>query len=79
MHRNAVGGGPSHGHMQYTHHCFYGSMDFVRDNPGEPVPEETFTHSYLLWSSIVPYLFHPYTSHINTQTPTGSTLQNHVT
>jgi len=23
---------------------FYGSMDFVRDNPGEPVPEETFTH-----------------------------------
>ena len=21
------------------------SMDFVRDNPGEPVPEETFTHS----------------------------------
>jgi len=24
---------------------FYGSMDFVRDNLGEPVPEETFTHS----------------------------------
>jgi len=23
---------------------FYGSLDFVRDNPGEPVPEETFTH-----------------------------------
>jgi len=23
---------------------FYGSMDFVRVNPGEPVPEETFTH-----------------------------------
>jgi len=23
---------------------FYGSMDFVRDNPGELVPEETFTH-----------------------------------
>jgi len=21
------------------------SMDIVRDNPGEPVPEETFTHS----------------------------------
>jgi len=20
-------------------------MDFVRDNPGEPVPEDTFTHS----------------------------------
>jgi len=26
-------------------HPFYGSVDFVRDNPGEPVPEETFTHS----------------------------------
>jgi len=22
---------------------FYGSLDFVRDNPCEPVPEETFT------------------------------------
>jgi len=38
---------------------FYSCMDFVRDNPGEPVPEETFTHSHLLWSSIVPYLLHP--------------------
>jgi len=36
-------------------------MDFVRDNPGEPVPEETFTHSHLSWSSIVLYLFHPST------------------
>jgi len=26
---------------------FYGSLDFVWDNPGEPVPEETFTHSHL--------------------------------
>jgi len=25
-----------HTHMQ----PFYGSLDFVRDNPGEPVPEE---------------------------------------
>ena len=25
-------------------------------NPGEPVPEETFTHSHLLWSSIISYL-----------------------
>ena len=33
-------------------------MDFVRDNPGEPVLEETFTHSHLSWSSIVPYLLH---------------------
>jgi len=31
-------------------------MDFVRDNPSEPVPEETFTHSHLSWSSIIPYL-----------------------
>jgi len=23
---------------------FYGSVDFVRDNPGEPVPEGTFHH-----------------------------------
>jgi len=34
----------------------YGSLDFVRGNPGEPVPEEMFTHSHLLWSSIIPYL-----------------------
>jgi len=26
---------------------FYGSLDSVQDNPGEPVPEETFTHSHL--------------------------------
>ena len=37
-------------------------MDFVRDNPGKPVPEETFTHSHLSWSSIVPYLLHPSTT-----------------
>ena len=35
---------------------FYGPLDFVQDNPGESVPEETFTHSHLLWSSIIPYL-----------------------
>jgi len=23
---------------------FYGSLDFVRDNPGELVPEDTFCH-----------------------------------
>jgi len=38
---------------------FYGSLDFVRDNPGEPVPEETFTHSHLSSSSITPYLLPP--------------------
>jgi len=32
---------------QYTNthtQPFYGSVEFVRDNPGEPVPKETFTH-----------------------------------
>jgi len=28
---------------------FYGSLESVRDNHGEPVPEETFTHSHLSW------------------------------
>jgi len=31
----------THTHTQ----LFYGSLDFVRDNLGEPVPEETFTHT----------------------------------
>jgi len=35
---------------------FYGSLDFVRANPAEPVSEETFTYSHLSWSLIVPYL-----------------------
>jgi len=40
-----------------THtHTLSSSLDFVRDNPGEPVPEETLTHSHLSWSSIIPYL-----------------------
>jgi len=38
---------------------FYGSLDFVWDNPGEPVPEETLTHSHLSWSSIIHYLLPP--------------------
>jgi len=33
------------------------SVDFVRDNPGEPVPEETFTHSHPPWSSNIPICF----------------------
>jgi len=54
----------SHAHTHTHTHTkpFYGSMDFVRDNPREPVPEETFTHLPLLWSSIVPYLLHPFTT-----------------
>jgi len=46
----------------YTHtytQPYYGTMDFVWDNPGEPVPEETYTHSHLSWSAIVPYLLRP--------------------
>ena len=38
---------------------FYGSMDFVWDNPDEKVPEKTFTHSHLSWSSVIPYLLLP--------------------
>ena len=31
--------------LKHTHtQPFYGSVEFVRENPGEPVPEETFTH-----------------------------------
>jgi len=37
-------------------------MNFVSDNLGEPVPEETFTHSHLSWSLIVPCLLHPSTT-----------------
>jgi len=32
------------------------SVDFFRDNPGESLPEETFPHSHLSWSSVIPYL-----------------------
>jgi len=35
------------------------ALYFGRDNPGEPVPEETFTHSHLSWSLIIPYLLPP--------------------
>jgi len=43
----------------HTHNTqpFYGSVDFVRDNPGEPVPDETFIHSQLSRSSIIPICF----------------------
>jgi len=55
---------------------FYGSMDFVRDNPGEPVPEETFTHLHLSWSSIVPYLLLP-SNTIHGILPVQSKVINH--
>ena len=31
----------------------------IRDNPGEPVLEETFTNSNLSWSPVIPYLHPP--------------------
>ena len=36
----------THTHIHtHTHtQLFYGSLDSVWDKPGEPVPEETFTH-----------------------------------
>ena len=43
----------------YYYNHFYGSLDFVRHNPGELVPGETFTHWHLSFSSIIPYLLPP--------------------
>ena len=34
----------THTHTQTHTQPFYGTVEIVRDNPGEPVPEETFTH-----------------------------------
>jgi len=42
----------SHTHTHNTQ-PFYGSVEFVRENPGEPVPEETFTHYQLSPSSTI--------------------------
>jgi len=57
----------THTHTHTHTQPFYGSTDFVRDNPGEPVLEEAFNHSHLSWSSIVPYLLLPSnTIHIKT-------------
>jgi len=35
---------------------------FVQDYPGQPVPEETFTHSHLSWSSTILYQLSPSTT-----------------
>ena len=51
-----------YGIFSHTRTCtqpFYGSLDFDPHNPGEPVPQETFTHSYLSWSSFIPYVLPP--------------------
>jgi len=42
------------------YNCFT-ALDFVWDKLGEPVPEETFTHSQPSWSSIILYLLPPST------------------
>jgi len=52
----------THRHTCTQTQPFYSSLDFVWDNPGEPVPEETFTHSHLSWSSVIPYLLPPSTA-----------------
>jgi len=38
---------------------FYSSLDFIRDNLGELVPEETLTNSHVSWSPVIPYLLPP--------------------
>ena len=44
---------------------FYGFVDLIRDNLGEPVAGETFTHSHLSWLSVIPYLLPPsFTIHV---------------
>jgi len=41
-----------------THsHTHTYNWDVVQHNLGEPVPEETFTHSHSSWSSIIPICF----------------------
>ena len=48
--------------ITHTHtQLFYGSVEFVRDNPGEPLPEETFTHSTLIVVINHPNLLSPST------------------
>ena len=46
-------------HLHTHTQPFYSCLDFVQDNPGEPVPEETFTHSHLSWSSVICGLLSP--------------------
>jgi len=43
----------------YNYNHFTAPWTFSRSTLGEPVPEETFTHSHLSWSSIIPYLHPP--------------------
>jgi len=43
----------------YTIQPAYRSLDFIWDNAGKSVPEETFTHLHLSWLPIIPYLLPP--------------------
>ena len=43
----------THTHTHTHTHNRFTALDFVQENTGEPVPEETFTHSHLSWSSII--------------------------
>ena len=45
--------------VTYYYYNHFMVLHFVQDNPCEPVPEETFTHSPLSRSSIIPYLLPP--------------------
>ena len=58
-HRYRVRGTGSQKLKTHSTQPFYSSLDFVWDNLGEPVPEETFTHSHLSWASVVSCLIHP--------------------
>jgi len=49
----------AHSAWSHTHKQPFSTLEFVRDNPGKPVPEETFTHSRLSWLSVIPYLLPP--------------------
>jgi len=50
-HNYITGNNNTHTHTHTQTQPFYGSLDFVQDNLGEPVAEESFTHSYPSWSS----------------------------
>ena len=44
---NVINNNNNNNNNTHTHtQPFYGSLDFVWDYLGEPVPEETFTHSH---------------------------------
>jgi len=44
---------------KYATHNRFTALWTLQDNPGVPVPEETFTHSHVPWSSVIPYLLPP--------------------